>query len=453
LYRPAKYPITLGMHKKTHFSGTVFKTLFQQFISPALIRRLFAQHGPAHRCPPKVTAVELMMGLVFHLLAGAGTLAQHMKQLTGKTITDGALSQRRLAVPWAIFAGLIAAALRPKADAKWHPQAFYKGLRLCGVDGSQFSVANTPQVKTQMKKAASRRLKAAFAKVGAVVMVELGLHNPIAAAIGHQEESEMKLAEQLLGALPEDSLLIGDRYYGVPKVLIAFKKLYPQGRREFLVRVRSNLKPRYLEVYGDGSALVEIKSQKQTLLVREIVGRVRRGNKGWSTVRLWTSLLDWKQYPAAALLAQYAHRWEEESFYRELKVDMRSAPLVQSHTPLTAAQEIAALIMAYAILVDERIKAAHIGQVPVLRISFLKTLEAVRGLWSFLELSFDLLTPDKVRLLVRRTLRRIAAMALPKRRQRTCPRALRQPVSSWPRLLENRYQTGAPEYEITPIPS
>ena len=47
-------------------------------------------------------------------------------------------------------------------------------------------------------------------------------------------------------------------------------------------------------------------------------------------------------------------------FYKELKVDMRSTPCLQSHTPLTAMQEIAALILAYAVLVDYRIEAAKV---------------------------------------------------------------------------------------------
>ena len=112
---------------------------------------------------------------------------------------------------------------------------------------------------------------------------------------------------------------------------------------------------------------------------------------------------------------------------------------------------IAALIMAYAILVEERIQAAKVGNVPVLRISFLKTLEAVRGLWRFLEVSHDLLDAKGVRLLVRRTMRQIAQMAIPKRRQRACPRALRQPVSSWPRLLKNSSVNTAPEYQLIPL--
>jgi hypothetical protein len=186
-----------------------------------------------------------------------------------------------------------------------------------------------------------------------------------------------------------------------------------------------------------------------TRLVRAILARVQRGGRGrFTTVRLWTSLLDWRQHPARQLVALYGRRWEQELFYKELKVDMRSAASLQSHTPLTAIQEIAALILAYAVLVDYRVEAARVGDVGVLRISFLKTLQVVQGLWQFLELSADLLGPEQVRLVVSRALRQIADMAIAKRRARSCPRALRQPVSSWPRLRKNTYRKGAVAYSV-----
>ena len=438
------------MQKPAAPAGSVFKSLFRQLLSTRTIHRIFDLCGPAQRRPPLLTPAQLVMSLVFHFLAGAGTFSQHVLQLMRISITDSALAPRRALIPWQVFESLLAAALRPKADPRRQPEAFYQGLRLCGIDGSLYSVANTPQVKAQMRKARTRRHKAAFAKVGVVVMVELGLRNPIAAAIGPQDESEMVLAKQLIDQLPAQSLWISDRYYGVPVLLLGFREIHPDGGREFLVRVKRNLKSRLLETYADGSALVEIRAGKEKLLVREIVGQVRRGRGGWSRVRLWTSLLDWRKHPATELLALYARRWEQESFYKELKVDLRSSQLVQSHTPLTAAQEIAAWIIAYAILVEERMKAAAVGEVAVLRISFLKTLEAVRGLWRVLETGEGIFTAEQVRQLVRRTLRQIAQMAIPKRRARSCPRALRQPVSSWPRLLRNSYQSGVPQYELIP---
>ncbi len=437
------------MRTKTTVPIATFKALFQELIPGSFICALFLRCGVRRRRPPTISAAELIQGLVFHVVAEAGTLAQHVKQLTGKPITDGALAQRRALLPPAVFDQLMSAALKPKAVPEQHPDAFYHGLRLCGVDGSLFSVTNTPQVKRQMRKARSRRGRAAFPKVGVAVMVELGLHNPLAAALGANGQSEMVLAKQVLAAQPEWSLVISDRYYGVARLLVDWPK---QGERHFMARVKKNLKRRLVEVYPDGSALVEIRAGKQTRLVRELLGRVQRGRRGpLTTVRLWTSLLDWRKHPAAQLLALYARRWEQEVFYKELKVDMRSTPYLQSHTPLTAIQEIAALILAYAVLIDYRVEAAGVGQVGVLRISFLKTLQVVQGLWQFLELSGDLLSPAQVRLVVRRALRQIAEMAIPKRRARSCPRALRQPVSSWPRLRKNTYRTGSPEYSVGEI--
>ena len=169
-------------------------------------------------------------------------------------------------------------------------------------------------------------------------------------------------------------------------------------------------------------------------------------------MRLWTSLQDSKKCPAAELMALCGRRWEQEIFYKELKVDMRSAELLNSHTEETAAQEIAALILAHAILVEQRMAIAEHGAVDVLRISFDKTLHYLQPLWMILQCSEGLLSKNQVQEMTRRVMTQIAAMAIPPRRKRSCPRAVRQPVGSWPRLTRNTYQTGETETQITPLP-
>jgi hypothetical protein len=250
-----------------------FKGLFERLVPTSLIAEVLEQCQVRRRRPPQVLPEELLCGLVFHGVAGKATLAQHMREATGQVITDGALAQRRANLPWEVFELIMRHALQPKADIKRHPDAFHGGLRLCGLDGSRFSVTNSPQIKAGMTKARSRRGRAAFAQVGVAVMVELGLHNPIATAVGMQEESEMVLAKQLLTSLPAKSLLIADRYYGLPEVLVG---LAGEQQGHVLVRVRQNLTRRHLETYGDGSALVEIRRGKSKRLVREIVGTVVR---------------------------------------------------------------------------------------------------------------------------------------------------------------------------------
>ncbi len=272
----------MGMRIQCSSSVNVFTKIFREFLPTRLINRLFKMMGPLQRATPKISNQQLIMGLVFHVLQGVGTLAEHMKLLTGKSVSESALSQRRSQAPWQIFETILEHTLTIKAQPKKHPYVFYKGLRLCGSDGSQFSVANTPQVKKQMSKAVSRRGKAAFAKIGVVTLVELGLHNPIAAAIGAKGESEMFLARQLIEHLPPESLWICDRYYGVPCLIVEFDQIHSQGDRHFLLRVRRNIKSKVLEFYADGSALVEIGKGKTKRLVREIRGQVRRGRRQWS---------------------------------------------------------------------------------------------------------------------------------------------------------------------------
>lgn len=437
------------MRKKHPLSGSVFKKLFHQLLPTPTLKKLFRWCGPQRRRPPQLSPVDLIGGLVFHVFQGRGTLAQNVNLLTGQSISDAALSQRRQALPWQLFESMMEAALSPKAQPSKHPQAFYKGLRLCGLDGSQFSVANTPLIKKQGDKAVSRRMKAAFAKIGVAVLVELGIHNPLGASIGPRGQSEMALATPLFDQLPEKSLLLIDRYYGNGATVEKIGRA--GGGREFLMRVKRNMKSRVLGVFRDGSALVEIRSGKERFQVREIRGTVRKAGGKGSSVRLWTSLLDWRKHPAEELLALYGRRWEQEGFYRELKVDMRSADLLNSHTLETAAQEVAALILAYAILVEERLKTATVGEVDVLRISFGKTLHWVRGLWQFLEVSEGIVSEKQIQKMVRKAMNWIAKWAIPKRRQRSCPRALRQPVSSWPRLMKNTYNNAPAEYEILPV--
>lgn len=393
------------------------------------------------------------MGLVFHCLQGRGTLAENIRILLRKHLAESSLSERRQNLPWAVFTSLMQAALRPKATPKRNPQAFYKNLRLVAIDGTQFSVSNTPQILGSLTKAASRRMKAAFAKVGLVMLVELGIHNPLAAAIGKDGEAELPLAKQLLGSLPEHSLLIADRLYGVAAFLVLLRDHFLRVPGEFLVRVRSNLKPKIVEHLGDGSALAEamVSKGKEKILVREIRGRVRRPGGSWVDVRFWTSLLDWKQCPANELLALYARRWEQELMYKELKVDMRQAELLRSHTVETAAQEVAALVIAHAILAEQRLGAADLGDGEVLRISFGKTLVHVRALWFVLAAGHGILSPEQAVAMTRKVMKLIAEMALPPRRKRSCPRAVRQPVGSWPRLTKNTYSSGATEYKLTKI--
>ena len=98
------------------------------------------------------------------------------------------------------------------------PHAFWRGWRLVALDGARFSLTHTPQVRATTRKAKTRRGRAAFAKITTGVLLELGLHNPLAAAIGRGGQSEWALALELLARRPQQALLLAGRLHGLRRV-------------------------------------------------------------------------------------------------------------------------------------------------------------------------------------------------------------------------------------------
>ena len=417
-----------------------------------------AEQAPCRGAPPKLAARDLLASLVYHVLSGAGCFSAHVFQLLGMEIKDSSLSERRQRMGLQPFEWLMCHALKARADGRSHKSCFYKGLRLCGIDGSRWSVTNTPQILEKMGKAATRRLQAAFAKVEMCVLVELGLHNPVAAAVSMEGEHEWSLAEKLLESLPKGSLLIVDRLYGCGKYLKKLMEGCEASKSQLLVRARSDIKNHKVERLSDGSALVSINERNSRnkviaqIRVREIRGRIKKpGARKWSEVRLWTTLFDEKMYPAQELLELYALRWEQEIFYKELKIHTRGGEVLQSHTPETAAQEVAALLMACSIIAEQRSEAARSGKLQPLSISFVKTLQKITGLWAVFEVSGDLLDEETKQEMLRRVRDLIVREAIPPRRSRSCPRKVRQPIGSWPRLTKNESKEGEFTFEVINI--
>jgi hypothetical protein len=378
-----------------------------------------------------------------------GNLAEHLRQLTGLTLAESTLSERRSALSWQPLREGLRQALRPLGRRAQHPEAFWRGWRLVAWDGTQFSLTNTPQILARWSKTATRRRRAAWAKIRVVVLLELGLHNPLAAQVGFQGESEIVLARHLVGNLTRGMLLLADRLTG-GGILLA--ELYARCRQvgsQFLVRVNRRTKVQLIKKLADGSHLVLVRvldpeNNKRilvTLTLRQIKVRVAR--RGWRStkLRLWTTLLDPKSAPALELARLYVRRWEQELYFRQLKLELRKNELLTSHTPETAVQEVLLLILATALLARERMRAAA-GQKPVLDVSFVKCLALLRPLWLVLALASRVLNQPAKRQLMHCIYREIQRCTKAKHRPRTCLRAVRQPVGGWPRLLKPKYATG-----------
>lgn len=416
--------------------------MLTELLSETTITEVLQQfRRSAAGAPPQLPSHMLVAGLIFHVAQPCGLLSAHIQQLTGHRLADSSISERRENLGIAVFQTLLDKALGPLAEQAIHSGAFYRGLRLVGMDGSTWSVSNTPTVKASARKTRSRRGKAAFYKVGMTAIYELGTHNPLAARIGTDRESEMALAVPLLDAIQADWLLIADRYYGVAKFI--FRLLALSSKPSFLIRARNNLKCKVIERLCDGSNLIEIRDATTStrILLREIYASVRCRTGRWLSVRLWTNLLNPNTHPAAELVRLYGVRWEHETAYKQIKIHLRRTTLLLSHTLTTAAQEVSCLLLAQAIVARMRVTAAG-KEHPPLQISFILTLHLCRAFWTMTSAFNDLLPADIAPLMFKRVLDLLGQRISPPRRARSCPRALRQPVSKWPRLRRNSSSNG-----------
>jgi hypothetical protein len=309
------------------------------------------------------------------------------------------------------------------------------------IDGVCFSLPNTPQIRQSCRKVTNQRGRAAFAKLRCAALIELVMHNPLAARVARSGEWEWKLAQGLLDHLPHNCLLLADRLYGCGAFLVAAMQRLNLRQGHFLVRAKESLKVlRLIKRLPDGSQLVEIKALETgdthrvaaTLQVREIRARVQRAGFRAVRVRLWTSLLDWRQAPAHELVDLYMTRWEQELYFRELKHELGINDLLRSQTVETAAQEVAAMIIGSSLIAHERSKLKP-GQELAHRISFRKTWETLEPLWLTLLLGADILSETQKQQLCERFYWLASRRMMPKKRTRSCPRVLRQPILPWPR--------------------
>jgi len=429
-----------------------------QLVHSAELEARCAAHAPVPRTPPKLTAPQLVTGLIYHQLQPAGTLAEHAAELHGITMSDSAHTQRRQGLPVELFEEVMQAALQPLADPERQPECFFHGWRVIGIDGTQWSVTNTPAIVGQLPKAATRRLRAAFAKLRLVTAVELGVHHPLAAAAAPASLGEQTLAAKLWAQLPDHSLTIMDRLFGSPATLWQAQAAWQGRPMAFLARVKANIKAQVVERLPDGSAIVEVPVLQQrgkvgVLRVREIRAQGVRVDGTRFDLRFWTNLLDPVAYPAETMARYYIERWEHELYYRELKLDVRGSEVLASHTVETALQELAALVLATAVVAHVRVAAAQGLGVAPRRVSFLKVLLATQQLWQTFAWGGPTLTAQQRKHIIARYTEKIRLTALlPQRRARACPRAVRQPTSAWPRKLQQPARKGRASIQIVALP-
>jgi hypothetical protein len=261
------------------------------------------------------------------------------------------------------------------------PGAFYRGLRLMGVDGTVYDVPDSEDnAAVFARPSAGPRGEGAFPQVRKLSLVELGTHVEVAMVARSSAHGEQSMIGGLFRHLTSEMLLLWDRGFFSYDL---WREMAARGVK-VLARVKCQLILRPIEHLSDGSYLAKIyKSSYDRTKDRDgIVVRVirytlddpQRVGHGEEHV-LITNLLDEELYPAKELIILYHERWEEELVFDEQKThqDPRRATKpahLRSETPAGVIQEIYALALGHFVIRSLMFEAAATVDLDPDRLSF-----------------------------------------------------------------------------------
>ena len=273
-----------------------------------------------------------------------------------KRVAKSSISALRSRIGWQPLADLVRRCCVALADPQVHPEAFYRGLRLVAMDGSNFELPDEPDNVAQFGYPGSRTGHAGYPQAQCAVLVECATHAVLAANLEPYGLPEWQACQPLLGALKPGMLCMADRGFNGYE---HWRQAQATGA-ELLWRCANNRQLPVIRALEDGSYLSELQpprkdrleNQAQPITVRVIEyampGLPKVPPLAQPRYRLLSTLLDDKQAPALELAALYHQRWNVEEVFDELKTHLRqSRRVLRSKTAPLVRQEFYGWVLAH----------------------------------------------------------------------------------------------------------
>ncbi len=375
--------------------------------------------------PARVVVYLLLAGCLFaelgyrqvwhKLTAGLGTLAVAEPG-------DNALWQARARLGPAPLRWLFDL-LRGPATAITAGSVRWRGLLVCAIDGTTMTIPDSPRNLAVYDKQAGSHGGSGYPLLRLVALVACGTRTVIDAVFGPFSCGEQDCTRRLARSMQAGMIVLLDRNFDVAALLGELAAT----QADLLVRIKANRKPPVLCRHRDGSFLSQIGTVKVRVIECEITIATSAG-RHTGVYRLATTLLDWRQYPAAELVTLYHQRWEIETAFLELKASILGGRVLRARTPAGIAQEVYALLVTYQILriaITDAIEAA--GGIDPDRGSFTIALNAARDL---LTQAANVIAGTVIDL-TGDIGRRVLATLLPDRRLRVSPRIVKRAISKY----------------------
>jgi hypothetical protein len=360
---------------------------------------------------------------------------------------DGAYCRAKARLPVSEFPKALAATAQA-ADQAAPALTWLQGRRVKAADGSTLTLADTPKNRTAYPALQSPAPN--FPMMRIVALFSLASGAILSLASGNLHAAELPLLSQLFDQLVGGDILLADRGFGNFILLALLQKL--NRGVDFIGRSARQVDGRRrLKRLGQQDWLVQWqRSPNPSLwlplaqwlaLPKQMTLRMVRGRlycKGFRVrqVTLVTTLLDPQLYPAQQILQAYLRRWRLEMCLDDLKTTLEME-MLRSRSPEMVQREVYAHLIAHNLIRYTMAQAATQQTVPLERISFKGTLDALR---QFTHAMSQARTKKKHRQLWTKLLETLAADLVPERPDRREPRAVKRVKNKYPRLDAPRHK-------------
>ena len=314
------------------------------------------------------------------------------------------------------------------------PTSHWHNLSVLAVDGTLWRTPDTPENNAAYGRTANQRAESLYPQIRMVNQIEVSSHLVTATEFGSVSEvSEVDLAAQLIEHTPDHSLTLFDK--GLYALGLLEKWQRTGQERHWLIPLRKGTQYTVVHSFSDTDKQVELTLSPQAKKKWQgapatLHARLVRRTIGNKEVDILTSMTDPLRYPEADIVDLYAHRWEVEQAYREMKQYMLKNELtLRSKRPELVTQELWAMMVAYNLLRYMMAQMAYsLKHVEPNQISFKQASHYLVGQLHLLVH----ISPGKMPNALERMLDMASAFVLPDRRERHYPRAIKRRPQRYP---------------------
>ena len=267
-------------------------------------------------------------------------------------VAKSSISGLRSKLGSAPLAELVQRCCTPMADARSHPEAFYGGLRVVAIDGSNFELPDEDDNVLHFGRPGSRTGVSGYPQAQCAVLVECATHAILGAHLGPYRASEWEICKPLLSRLAPGMLCLADRGFNGYE---HWRQAVATGA-QMLWRCAINRQLPVRRMLADGSYISAIyppakgrrEAAAQAIEVRVIEYALPGLADAQPRYRLLSTLLDAHAAPALELATLYHERWQVEAVFDELKTHLHQRRRVlRSKTAELVRQEFYGWVLAH----------------------------------------------------------------------------------------------------------